>query len=118
VYFLGLLPLADASAAGLQFTLTADVVSIGLIEDVLRKEFVGFCSDGARCMIKQYRGDASLLKAKFLLVKSFHCMAHRLEFAVKNAVHDVNAISHFVLLLMLFIKCTASRQKIRESCQR
>jgi len=95
VYFLGLLPLANASATGIESTLIDYLVSIGLTEDVLRKQFIGFCSDGASCMIGQYRGVASLLKAKFPLVKSFHCMAHRLELAVKNAVDDVNAISHF-----------------------
>ena len=78
MYFLGLLPLADASATGLESILTDYLVSIGLTEDVLRKQFVGLYSDGASCMIGQYRGVATLLKAKFLLVESFHCIAHRI----------------------------------------
>ena len=28
-------------------------------------------------------------------VHTFHCMAHRLELAVKNTVDTVNAVSHF-----------------------
>ena len=56
VYFMGLLPPADTSATGLESTLTDYLVSIGLIEDVLRKQFIGFCSDSASCMIGQHRG--------------------------------------------------------------
>ena len=46
-------------------------------------------------MIGQHKGVASLLKAKYPLLKTFHCMAHRLELAVKNSVDTVNAVSHF-----------------------
>jgi len=46
-------------------------------------------------MTGQFSGVATLLKAKFPLIKSFHCMAHRLELAVKNAVDTVNVASQF-----------------------
>jgi hypothetical protein len=46
-------------------------------------------------MIGNYRGVATLLKEKFPRVQSFHCMAHRLELAARNAVDSVYGVSHF-----------------------
>jgi hypothetical protein len=67
----------------------------GITENILAEQLVGFCSDGASCMIGQFGGVASLLKANCPLEKTFHSMAHRLELAVKNAVDTINAASHF-----------------------
>ena len=62
------------------------MIPIGLSDDLMASQFVGFCSDGASCMIGEHRGVATQLKAKFPLhaLQTFHCMAHRLELAVKN----------------------------------
>jgi len=98
-YFLGLLELTDATAVGLEKVLVDYLHTIGLEDDVLRVNFVGFCSDGASCMIGQHKGVATLLKAKFPLLQTFHCMAHRLELAVKNSVDDINVVSHFKIFV-------------------
>ena len=98
-YFLGLLSLTDATAAGLEKVLVDFLHTIGLNDDILKTQFVGFCSDGASCMIGEHKGVATLLKAKFPLLQTFHCMAHRLELAVKNSVDDVNVVSHFKLFV-------------------
>lgn len=66
-----------------------------MTDDVCCQQFVGFCSDGASCMIGQHKGVATLLKQRYPLLESFHCMAHRLELAVKNSVETVNVVSHF-----------------------
>jgi hypothetical protein len=68
-------------------------------DDVLCKQFVGFCSDGASCMIGQHKGAATLLKKRYPLLQTFHCMAHRLELAVKNSVDTVNVVSHFKMFV-------------------
>jgi hypothetical protein len=44
-------------------------------------------------MIGQHKGLAALLTATFPLIKSFHCMAHRLE--LKQSTDTVNTVSHF-----------------------
>jgi len=93
--FWAFLEISDATAAGLESTLTSYLNDIGLSDDLMASQFVGFCSDGASCMIGEHRGVATLLKAKFPLLQTFHCMAHRLELAVKNSVDSVNAVSHF-----------------------
>ena len=94
-YFMGLLPLAGATAEGIESTLLGFFDEVGLTDDVLKEQFIGFCSDGASCMIGVHRGVSTLLKQKYPSLQTFHCMAHRLELAVKDAVDTVNPISHF-----------------------
>jgi predicted RNA-binding protein with RPS1 domain len=95
VYFLGLLPVESATAQGLKETLLSFLHSVGLTDEVMRMQFIGFCSGGASNMIGQHNGLAALLTATFPLIKSFHCMAHRLELAVKQSTDTVNSVSHF-----------------------
>ena len=94
-YFLGLLPLENATATGLEKTLIEFFCSIGLDNTVMREQLIGLCSDGASSMTGQHAGLAALLKEKFPLLQTFHCMAHRIELAVKNAVDTVNSVSHY-----------------------
>jgi len=96
-YFLGLLEIEDSSSSGLEKTLVTFLHEIGFSDQLLNAQFIGFCSDGASCMIGhgQHKELATLLKAKYTQLQTFHCMAHRLELAVKNSVDTVNAVSHF-----------------------
>jgi len=94
-YFLGLLELSSATAEGLEKSLINFLNDLGLTDDVLCTHFIGFCGDRASCMIGEHKGVAALLKAKFPLLQTMHCMAHRLELAVKKSVDTVNAVSHF-----------------------
>jgi hypothetical protein len=95
VYFLGLIPLVVANAAAIHSELMSFLTSVGLTNEILRHQLIGFCSDGASCMTGQYQGVAVLLRKDIPNLKAFHCMAHRLELAVKNAVDSVNCISNF-----------------------
>ena len=61
----------------------------------MREQFIGFCNDGASCIIDEYLAVATLHKAKCPFVKSFHCMTHRLEIDLTILADDVNALSHF-----------------------
>lgn len=49
-------------------------------------------------MIGEFGGVATLLEVKCPLVKTFHCMAHRLALAVKYAV-DIKYSVSFLLSL-------------------
>jgi len=92
-------PVDTATAQGLKETLVSFCHGIGLSDDFMRKHFIGFFSDGASAMTGEHNGLARLLKDAYPLVKPFHCMAHRLELAVRNAVDTVNAVSHFRILV-------------------
>ena len=82
VYFLGIIPLVIATAAAIFQKLMDFLTVIGISEEILLRQLIGFCSDGASCMIGQFQGVAKLFRDKIPHIKSFHCMAHRLELAV------------------------------------
>jgi hypothetical protein len=98
-FFLGLVPISSGTAIDLHILLMNYLESVGLTDAICSKQLVGFCSDGASTMIGNYRGVATLLKEKFPRVQSFHCMAHRLELAIKNAVDSVNGVYHFKIFI-------------------
>lgn len=50
-------------------------------------------------MIGCYNGVSTLLKEQFPRLQTIHCMAHRLELAVKNAADTVNAVGHFKIFV-------------------
>ena len=94
-YFLGLSPLSVAAAAAIYESSHQFMVELGLTYYVLKQQLVGFCSDGASNMVGQFSGVATILKSNCPLVKTFHCMAHRFELSIKDAVDNVDAVSHF-----------------------
>jgi hypothetical protein len=60
---------------------------------------IGFCSDSASFMTLEHRGVASLLKADYPLVNSFHCMTHLLELAVKDSTESMKSATHFTIFV-------------------
>ena len=103
-YFLGLMPLTKGTAAAIHEELNNFLTTVGFTEAVLHAQVVCFCSDGASCMIGQFGGVATLLKDKCPLFKTFHCMANRLELAVKTAVDTVMLRLIFGRLLTSYTK--------------
>ena len=65
-YFLGLVELKDATAAGLECDLMSFLHDIGLTDEIMSRQFVGFCSDGASCMIGQHRGGSQPAESQVL----------------------------------------------------
>ena len=110
-FFIGLVPVENASAKSLYTTLVSFCRDIGLTDEFMQKHLIGFCSDGASAMTGEHKGLARLLKDAYPLVKSFHCMAHRLELAVKDAVDTVNSVSHFRILVDAIYKVYSQSPK-------
>ena len=101
VYFLGLVPLTGGTADEIFQLLVNFIDRIGLGDDVREHQMIGFCSDGACTMIDQHRGVATLLQRKYKHLETFHCMAHRLELDINDAINDVSYVGHF----QIFIGC-------------
>ena len=64
-------------------------------EDFLRRNLVGFCSDGASVMLGKNSGVGTVLKQKYPQLVLWHCLAHRLELAVSDAMDDVSNTYQF-----------------------
>ena len=71
-----------------------------LCTEIMKKQMIGFCSDGASNMTGKFIGLATLLKqvvGEHLQI--FHCMAHRLQLAIHSTVKEINPVGHFQILL-------------------
>lgn len=76
--------------------LLAALSQIGFTTSVLQARLLGFCTDGASNLQGSVKG-ALMLVAKALERNDlviFHCMNHKLELAVHDAVSTTNRVSH------------------------
>jgi len=60
-----------------------------LTDDFLLRNLVAFCTDGASVMTGKTSGVGTVLKQKYPQLILWHCLDHRLELAVSDAMGDV-----------------------------
>ena len=60
----------------------------------LEKHLIGVCSDGASTMVGSKSGVLTRLKELYPDILLWHCMCHRIELAVGDAVKSVTAVNH------------------------
>ena len=65
----------------------------GFTDEYLSECFIGFASDGASVMLGKKSGVATRLKARFPQLMTWHCLNHRLELAVNDAVKSCTQIN-------------------------
>ena len=58
-YFLALIPLTIATAATIESSLAKFFKKSKITDQILKEQLIGFCSDGASCMVGQFNGVAS-----------------------------------------------------------
>ena len=78
----------------------ADKIVDGLFKngysiELLQEVIIGFCSDGASVMLGTKSGVGKLLKDKFPDIILWHCLNHRLELAVGNALEIIGGTNDF-----------------------
>ena len=66
----------------------------GFDSDYLRRNLIGACSDGASNMLGNKSGVLTQIKQKYPQILLWHCMCHRLELAVDDAVKSVSSVNH------------------------
>jgi len=76
----------------------------GFTTDLLQEVFIGFCSDGVSVMLGTKSGVGKLLKDEFPDIVMRHCLNHRLELAVGNAVDATSGTND----LQSFLECLYS----------
>ena len=67
----------------------------GYTIELLQELFIGFCSDGASVMLGTKSRVGKLLKDKFPDIILWHCLNHRLELVVGNALESVSGTNDF-----------------------
>ena len=67
--------------------------------ELLQEAFIGFCSDVPSMMLGTNSGFRKLLKDKFPDIILWHCLNHKLELAVGNALNIISGINDFQAFL-------------------
>ncbi|KAK5854508.1 hypothetical protein PBY51_004695 [Eleginops maclovinus] len=97
--FLELVELESQRAKDIEEALLNCLDTAGFTEEWLQKNWVSFVSDGASVMLGKNSGVATRLTARYPNLFTWHCMNHRLELAVSDAVDEVQAVNHFKVFL-------------------
>ena len=94
-FFFDLVELDGCDAASITSSLLQCLHKHGLNDDFLAECFTSFCSDGASVMLGKKGGVFAKLKETYPRLVGWHCLNHRLELAVSDAVKCCSPINHF-----------------------
>ena len=100
--FLALCELSEGtSGESIATALLKTLNQLGIDEDILKARLLGFCTDGASNLRGHVKGAlqiiAETLKRTDLF--TFHCMNHKLELAVHDAVSITTKVSHLRMFM-------------------
>lgn len=77
------------------------LTKLGLTSEILKSRLLGFCTDGASNLHGSVKGALRIVADKLerddLIL--FHCMNHKLELAVHDAVTATNKVSHLKMFM-------------------
>lgn len=98
--FLDLVELTNGEGAdNIHKALVACLKQHGFDMDYLQKHFIAFTSDGASVLTGKKSGVVELLVKDFPNLITWHCLNHRLELAVDDAIADLRGINHFKIFI-------------------
>jgi hypothetical protein len=98
-FFLDILSLPATTAAGIEMSLMQCLNANGYTDQYLNECFIGLASDGVSVMLGKKNGVAAMLKARFPQLMTWHCLNHRLELSVGDAVKSCMEINQFKIFL-------------------
>ena len=87
------------TATALYTTLMSTLHSHQLDGEYLKAHLIGITTDGASVMTGVDNGVVTLLKRDYPRVKAIHCVAHKLELSIKDALKAVTSTNHFEIFI-------------------
>lgn len=97
--FLDLVELSDQKAETVLQCLLRCLHKHGFDSEYLNQHLVAFTSDGASVMLGKRSGVAQKLLSLYPNLIIWHCMNHRLELALADAVDEVGGVNHFQIFM-------------------
>lgn len=97
-FFLDIVELCGASADIFKSLLNC-LFSHGFNHQFLENYWLGLGTDGASVMLGRKAGLAEKVKEQYPKVLSWHCLNHRFELAVADAVKSCTEINHFKVFM-------------------
>ena len=116
-----LVELSATNAGEIYQALMNNLSHHGFSEAILSERFVCFASDGASVMLGSKAGVATKIVEKFPNVMVWHCMNHRLELSVGDAVEEIAGMNgcqfFFNKVYSLYHASAKNRRELTECCQ-
>ena len=85
-FFLDFVELQCTSADGIEAALETCLTKLGFTNEFLKECWLGIGTDGCSTMLGIKTGVVTRLKSKLPMLVSWHCLNHRLELSVRDAV--------------------------------
>ena len=120
-FYLDLIELPGQDAESIYKTLLKCLESYGFSSEILSDQLIGFASDGASVMFGSQSGVAKRIQNAFPNVVIWHCLNHRLELAVGDAVSEISGVNHFKILFdklyHTYHTSAKNKRELEECCQ-
>lgn len=113
--FLDIVELSEGTDAESMYkSLRKSLRQAGLDDEFLGKNLICIATDGAAVLTGRVGGLVTKLKQDFPKVQSIHCLAHRLELAVKDSLKEVAGCNQFEFFISkLYALYNQSSKKAR-----
>ncbi|KAF3836812.1 hypothetical protein F7725_004276, partial [Dissostichus mawsoni] len=118
--FLDIVELTDGvDAESIYNSMMASLYKAGMDDDFLKTHLISIATDGAAVLTGKASGLVVRLKNNFPNVQSVHCLAHRLELSVKDALKEVGGTNQFEIfishLYSLYNQSTRNSRLLKEA---
>lgn len=119
--FLDLVELSDQKAETVFNSVHQCLEGYGFDGKYLKQNLVSFTSDGANVMLGKRSGVATRFLSLYPNIIIWHCMNHRLELAIADAVSEVAGVNHFQSfmdkLYSLYSTSPKNKRELKECAQ-
>ena len=116
---LGLVELESLKADHIVSSLLELLKKNGFENSYLEQNLIGACSDGASVMLGKNSGALTQLQNMFPKIVLWHCMCHRIELAIGDAVKSVGQVNHVKSFLdklySVFSQSPKAQRELEES---
>ena len=115
--YLDLLELSSLTADVTVEMLLDCLIGHGFTEDILADQFLGLATDGASVMLGKHAGVYAQLKAQFPNLIGWHCLNHRLELSVHDAIEACTEVNHFKIFIQKLYTLYSASPKNRRALE-
>ena len=93
-FFLDLVEMEKTDAQSIESEMLKCLDKHGFSAEFLNHNLIGVCSDGASVMLGRKSGVLERLKGKFPNIVKWHCLCHRIELGVSDAIAEISGFGH------------------------
>ena len=97
--FVDLVELESTTAESVINALLDCLKNWGFDNNYLQDSLIGYCSDGASTMLGRNSGVAARLNDRYPNIIIWHCLCHRVQLALDDAIKGISQVNHFKAFL-------------------